>query len=64
MWGDGKWHLYHLLNDPAESTPLEADMPGELAELVEIYKGYAEKWQIQEVRGDWNPQKELGHKIM
>ena len=53
--------MYHLRNDPAENTPLEADMPGELAELVEIYDGYAEKWQIQEVRADWNPQKELGH---
>lgn len=61
MWGDGKWHLYHLRNDPAESKPLEAEMPGELAELVEIYEAYAEKWQIQEVREDWNPQKELGH---
>ena len=61
MWGDGKWHLYHLRNDPAESKPLEAEMPGELAELIEIYEAYAEKWQIQEVREDWNPQKELGH---
>ncbi|MEP0201075.1 MAG: arylsulfatase [Halioglobus sp.] len=61
MWGDGKWHLYHLRNDPAESMPLEAQMPEELAELVALYEAYAEKWQIQDVREDWNPQKELGH---
>ena len=61
MWGDGKWHLYHLRNDPAETQPLEAEMPGELAELVTLYEAYADKWQIQDVREDWNPQKELGH---
>ena len=44
-----------------EVTPLEDDMPRELAELIEIYDPYAEKWQIQDVRDDWNPQKELGH---
>jgi len=39
----------------------QADMPGELAELVEIYEAYAQQWQIQDVREDWNPQKELRH---
>ncbi|MEP1595315.1 MAG: sulfatase-like hydrolase/transferase, partial [Halieaceae bacterium] len=61
MWGDGKWHLYHLRNDPAETQPLEAELPDELAELVALYEAYADKWQIQDVREDWNPQKELGH---
>lgn len=36
LWGDGKWHLYNLRNDPAESITLEGDMLGELAEPVEI----------------------------
>ena len=61
MWGDGKWHLYHLRNDPAEMNPLEKNMPDELSELVAIYDGYAKKNNIQDVREDWNPQKELGH---
>lgn len=61
MWGDGKWHLYHLRNDPAESTPLEGKLPEELAELIAIYDNYAKKNNIQAVREDWNPQKELGH---
>ena len=51
MWRDGKWHLYHLRNDPAESTPLEGSMPEELADLVAIYEGYADQWQIKDVGG-------------
>ena len=37
--------------------PIQA--PGGLAERY--YEQYADKWQIQDVRTDWNPQKELGH---
>ena len=42
-------------------NPLEKNMPDELSELVAIYDGYAKKNNIQDVREDWNPQKELGH---
>lgn len=56
MWGDDTWHVYHQHNDPAERTPLEANMHDELAELIALYEGHADPWEIQGVRDDWNPQ--------
>jgi len=43
-WGKGRWELYNLEADPAESMDLAADMPGKVTELVAEWKRYvAEK---------------------
>jgi len=61
MWGDGTWHLYDTVADPAETQPLEDKMPELLTELVGSYEAYATPRGIMDVADDWNPMKELGH---
>jgi hypothetical protein len=55
MYGDGVWHLYDIRNDPGETTPLEAEQPERLAEMVALYQAYAEEKGIVPVRDDWSP---------
>ncbi|MGI9318217.1 MAG: arylsulfatase [bacterium] len=55
MFGDGKWHLYNIVKDPGETTPLEDKMPGKLDSLTKLYDGYANKMGIVPVADDWNP---------
>lgn len=55
MWGDGKWHLYNIKQDPGETTPLEAQMPEKLDELVAIYDRYVDERNVVPVSEDWNP---------
>ena len=55
MYGDGKWHLYNIKNDPAESTPLESEMPKRLENMIAIYDSYAKEKGVIEVEESWNP---------
>ena len=55
MFGDGKWHLYDVVSDPSESTPLEVEMPEKLESMKGLYMAYAEKNNIIEVDEAWNP---------
>ena len=55
MYGDGRWHLYNIKTDPGETRPLDEEQPERLAELVAIYKAYAEQKGIIPVRDDWSP---------
>ncbi|MGI9471522.1 MAG: sulfatase-like hydrolase/transferase [Rubripirellula sp.] len=55
MYGDGRWHLYDIKNDPGETQPLEEDMPDKLRELMTIYEEHAEKTGIVPVAKNWNP---------
>ena len=55
MYGDGAWHLYDIRNDPGETTPLNADRPELLVEMVALYEGWAKEKGIVEVRDDWSP---------
>jgi len=55
MYGDGRWHLYDIRNDPGETMPLEAAQPERLARMVAIYEGFAAEKGIVAVEDDWNP---------
>jgi len=55
MYGDGVWHLYDIRKDPGETTPLDAEQPDRLAELVALYEGWVEAKGIVPVRDDWSP---------
>lgn len=55
MWGDGKWHLYNIKKDPAESTPLENKMPKRLEKMIAIYDAYAKEKGVVAVEESWNP---------
>jgi arylsulfatase len=55
MWGDGKWHLYNIKQDPGETRPLETKQPKRLRKLIDIYERYAKEKGIVPVADDWNP---------
>ncbi|MGI9370793.1 MAG: arylsulfatase [Ruegeria sp.] len=55
MFGDGEWHLYDIVADPGETTPLENDQPKKLEELKRLYGTYAEQMGVVTVAEDWNP---------
>ncbi|OHX65099.1 hypothetical protein [Flammeovirga pacifica] len=54
MFGDGLWHLYDVVNDPSESTPLEDKMPSLFSDMLFIYKNYANEHNIIEVDDEWS----------
>lgn len=54
MFGDGKWHLYNVVDDPSETQPLEGENPEKLAEMIALYKSYTAKNNILDVDEDWN----------
>ena len=55
MYGDGKWHLYNIKNDPGETRPLDQGMPDSLERLIATYEQYAKDKGIVSVADDWNP---------
>lgn len=55
MYGDGKWHLYDIKQDPGETTPLDGDKPQTLNRLIRIYAHYANAKGIVPVAENWNP---------
>ena len=55
MYGDGRWHLYDIKNDPGETRPLEVDQPERLEKMIAIYERYAKEKGIVPVADDWNP---------
>ena len=55
MYGDGRWHLYDIKNDPGETRPLEGDQPERLEKMIAIYERYAKEKGIIPVADDWNP---------
>ena len=55
MYGDGKWHLYDIKNDPGETRPLDEEMPERLERLIATYDQYAKDKGVVPVADDWNP---------
>ena len=55
MYGDGKWHLYDIQQDPGETTPLDSDKPEMLNRLIGIYTQYANEKGVVPVAENWNP---------
>ena len=57
MYGDGKWHLYDIVNDPGETQPLETKLPDQFESMMSLYKQYEKDHKIVPVAEDWNPWK-------
>ncbi len=55
MWGDGRWHLFDIRNDPGETRPLDDVHPERLERLIAIYDEYAEEKGIVAVADNWSP---------
>ena len=53
-YGDRKWHLYNLRNDPTESTDLAAKDPQRVASMTEQYAQYVKKNGVVEVPNDYD----------
>lgn len=54
MFGDGKWHLYDVVEDPSESKPLEAEMPERFENMLALYKQYEKDHNLVLVDEDWS----------
>lgn len=55
MYGDGKWHLYNIKENPAETVPLEDKYPDKFNAMMKIYQQYEKEHNIVKVAEDWNP---------
>ncbi|MGB0259065.1 MAG: sulfatase-like hydrolase/transferase, partial [Coraliomargarita sp.] len=60
MYGDGQWHLYNIVQDPGETTPLEGKMPDRFRSMMALYRAYEKEFNIVPVAEDWNPWKAAG----
>lgn len=60
MWGDGTWHLYDVVADPAETTPLEGSLGEKLKSMISFYDTYASTNNIVEVSEEWSPFSGIG----
>lgn len=55
MFGDGKWHLYNVVDDPGETTDLAKKHPARLEKMIAFYKQYAAENDVLEVVPMWSP---------
>jgi len=53
-FGDRKWHLYNLRDDPAESKDLAASDPARVKSMTEAYAEYVKKNGVIEVPDDYD----------
>ncbi|MGI9318739.1 MAG: sulfatase-like hydrolase/transferase, partial [bacterium] len=60
MYGDGEWHLYNIIDDPAESQPLEARDPARFESMMALYRSYEKEYGIVSVEENWNPWQAAG----
>ena len=54
MFGDGEWHLFDVIKDPSESTPIEDNMKERFDEMLTLYKGYEKQHNLVQVDEKWN----------
>lgn len=57
MYGDGQWHLYNIVKDPGETTPIESQMQDRFESMMALYRNYEKTFGIVPVAEDWNPWK-------
>lgn len=58
-FGDKKWHLYRIAEDPVERNDLAAAEPEILQEMIAAYEQYAKEVNLIEVPDDYNPVKQV-----
>jgi arylsulfatase/uncharacterized sulfatase len=62
-YGDFKWRLYNLKNDPGETTDLSESLPEIFKELLIEYETYASDNNVLEMAEDYDLMKEVGRKF-
>ena len=62
-YGDFKWRLYNLKNDPGETTDLSESLPEILKDLLIEYETYASDNNVLEMAEDYDLMKEVGRKF-
>lgn len=58
-WGDAKWHLYHLTEDPGETRDLSTQDPQRFKSMLADYESYAKTMGVLKLPDDFNPQKQV-----
>lgn len=51
-YGENKWHLYNLRDDPQELTNVAAEHPGKFAEMLAEWEAYSRAVGYIEASGD------------
>ncbi len=51
-YGDGKWRLFNLRNDPAEQNDLSQVYPGKLVNLLGMWEEFARDHHVIELEQD------------
>jgi hypothetical protein len=62
-YGDFKWRLYNLKNDPGETTDLSKSSPEIFKDLLNEYTLYASNNNVLEMAEDYDLMKEVGRKF-
>lgn len=58
-WGDAKWHLYNLTEDPGETKDLSAQEPERFKSMLADYDAYAKNMGVLKLPDDFNPQTQV-----
>ena len=63
-WGDGKWRLYDIEQDPGETRDLSTEKPDEFADLLQAYQAYSKRVGVLEVPEGYDSVKVLTRNTM
>ena len=54
-FGESKWQLFNMKNDPGEAVDISSNHPDKLQTLINAYKNYAEQNGVVEITVDMGP---------
>ncbi|MCA3692899.1 sulfatase-like hydrolase/transferase, partial [Aquidulcibacter sp.] len=60
-YGDNQWRLYHVVNDPGQTTDLSAQLPEVRADLERAYAAYAKANGVLELPKGYKVQRAAAH---
>lgn len=60
-YGDNQWRLYHVVNDPGQTTDLSAQMPEVRADLERAYADYAKANGVLALPEGYKVQRQAAH---
>jgi arylsulfatase/uncharacterized sulfatase len=60
-YGDNQWRLFHVVNDPGQTTDLSAQLPEVRADLERAYADYAKANGVLELPKGYKVQRQAAH---
>jgi arylsulfatase/uncharacterized sulfatase len=57
--GDGQWHLYHIVDDPGETTDLASTLPDRLQRMLSLYDDYVRRNGVLAVPRGFDAQRQV-----